>query len=164
MVERRMVPFYEPLHTFAIWIEHPATNELEIFSIADCKRQWFFDECFMLFSCNRMSIRIASGFGIVSFRFFLSHSRSISQTFNGMLESRFLYCQRNICLVPYRFRYSTSPFEIKHYFILLAGIFVAKTICRINQLVAACVPSAHTHTHILYTATVNRVYECSTSG
>lgn len=62
---------YEPLHTFAIWIEHPATNELEILFIADCKRQRFFDECFMLFSCNRMSIWIASGFG-----FFFSHFAS----------------------------------------------------------------------------------------
>lgn len=46
----RMLPFHEPLHTFAIWIEHPATNESEHF-YSRLQTSMFFDECFMLFSC-----------------------------------------------------------------------------------------------------------------
>lgn len=118
-------------------------------NIADCKRQWFFDECFMLFSCNRMSNLNCLRIWIVSFRFvFLYGSLSLSTTIETL--QRFLYCQRNICLVPYRFRYSTSPFETKHYFILLAGIRQKPFVEQANWLlwpIGVCRAHIHTHSH-----------------
>lgn len=127
IVERRMVPFYEPLHTFAIWIEHPATNELEIFSYSRLQTSMLVRRMFyvIFLQSNEHSELLQDLKCFVSFRFHRSrsHSRSISQTIQSHTLAISLLSKEYICLVPYRFRYSTGPFEMKHYFILLlAGI------------------------------------------
>lgn len=162
IVERRMVPFYEPLRT-------PSTYELNIrlqmnwkfFPWQIANVNGFSTNVLCYFPAIEWAFEIASGFGM--FHFVSSFSLlmlALLVKHSTACSSRFLYCQRNISLVPYRFRYSTGPFEIKHYFILLAGIRGKNRLSnQPNWLLFAF----RIRAHILYTATVNRVYECSTS-